>query len=129
MRTYQKTYKTNCNEARIPIKIGDINVDCHFRNGNVRIGQWATLTTKDAVVQKAIESSPMYGVTIILDKSVEYFEEEVKAAMELEDVTDLASLRNLLVEKFHIDRKSISAPNSLKAKVKELGLELPNMTW
>lgn len=45
------------------------------------------------------------------------------------DITTYQQLRDYLVEEYHIDRQKISSPNAMKAKVKELGLELPNMVW
>jgi hypothetical protein len=45
------------------------------------------------------------------------------------DITTYQQLRDYLVENHNIDRQKISSPNAMKAKVKELGLEFPNMVW
>lgn len=45
------------------------------------------------------------------------------------DITTYQQLREYLVENHNIERQKISSPNAMKAKVKELGLEFPNMVW
>lgn len=125
---YIKTYKTNSNHSVIKLKYADVDVECHFVNGNIRIGQWAKLRTSNEIVQRAIESSNLFGRIILPDGEPIALEDE-KKPLTPEEVTDYKSLRNYLVAEHGIDRTKISSPNAMKAKVKELGLEFPNMQW
>ena len=120
-----KTYKTRENEALIKLSYAGVPVSCHFINGNVKFGKWATLTTSNDIVQRAIESSRMFGRTILLESEVEIVEEK---KVELEDITTLQQLRDYLVSEYKVDRTKISSPTALRARVKELGIELPNLT-
>jgi hypothetical protein len=127
---YLETYKTRDNEASIPLKLGDVSVTIPFKNGNVRKNEWATYTTADPLVQLVIEKSNLYGRSILLDSKQPIVEEEVKKArMKAADVTNIQQLRDYLVEEYHIDRQKVSSPNAMKARVTELGIELPNMVW
>lgn len=128
MITYLKTYKTHDNEAVITLYLGNVPVKCHFKNGNIRIGEWAKLTTANMIVQKAIEESELFGNKIFLDGKPIPIDEE-KESFGPESITNVAQLRDYLVSKYNCDRTKIASPNALKAKVSELGLELPNMTW
>ena len=121
-----KTYKTRANEAIINLRYADVDVTCHFVNGNVRMGKWATLQTMNDIVQRAIENSPLFGKKILLDGEPIPVNENVVSAS---DITNVQQLREYLVSEYKCDRTKIASPNSLKAKVKELGIELPNMVW
>lgn len=125
---YLKTYKTNSNESVIKLNFAGVPVECHFVNGNVRIGQWAKLTTSNEIVQRAIENSNLYGRVILPDGKPTPLEEEVKH-IEASEVTNYQQLREFLVSNHGCDRKKIGLPNAMKSKVNELGLEFPNMEW
>lgn len=125
---YLKTYKTNSNESVIKLTFANVPVECHFVNGNTRIGQWAKLTTANEIVQRAIESSSLYGRVILLDGEPTPLEEE-KKEMDAADVTNYQQLREFLVSKYGCIREKIAAPNSMKSKVKEFSINLPNMVW
>lgn len=126
---YLKTYKTNSNESVIKLTFANVPVECHFVNGNTRIGQWAKLTTSNEIVQRAIESSSLYGRVILPDGEPTPLEEEKKEELEAADVTNYQQLREFLVSKYGCVREKIAAPNSMKSKVKEFGIDLPNMVW
>ena len=131
---YIKTYKTRNNEARIIFTLGEVTVDAHFKDGNMRDNVFATMTTRDALVQKVVESSPLYGKVVFLDRVVEIAEpkaeEPEKSAIDsLDKITNKDELRQYLANNFNIEAKTIIAPNALKAKVREFGLVLPNMVW
>lgn len=130
---YQKTYKTRANEARIIFELGDVKVDAHFKDGNIRDNVFATMTTRDPLVQKVIEASPLYSKKVFLDSAVEIAEpkkEEVKKAVDsLAAITNKDELRQYLVNNFNIKANTIISPNAMKARVQELGLVLPNMVW
>lgn len=125
---YLKTYKTNSNESLIKLKYADVPVECHFVNGNTRIGQWAKLTTSNEIVQRAIESSDLYG-RIILPEGEPVPLEEEKKHIDPTEITNIRQLREYLVAEHGCDPMKIAAPNSMKSKVKEFGIELPNMVW
>lgn len=124
---YLKTYKTHSNEAIIKLKYAGIDVTCHFVNGNIRMGKWATLTTANEIVQRAIEDSWMFGRSILPEGEPIPLEDKKDA--DPADITNISQLREYLVNKHNCNRQKISSPNALKGKVKELGLELPNMVW
>jgi len=128
MTNYLKTYKIHENEAVIRLELGNVPVKCHFKNGNVRIGEWAKLTTANMIVQKAIEQSELFGNSIFLDGKPIPLEEEKKTIAPA-NITNVQQLRDYLVNEYGCDRTKIASPNALKAKVSEIGLELPNMTW
>ena len=128
MARYRKIYKTRSNEARIPLQLGDVTVDAHFVNGNIRDNQWATLETSDSLVQFVIENSPLFRKRIFLDTVIPIVDESAKD-YKLDEITNKDELREMLMNKFGYDLSKVSAPNSLKARVKELGLALPNMVW
>lgn len=125
---YLKTYKTNSNESVIKLTFANVPVECHFVNGNTRIGQWAKLTTSNEIVQRAIENSSLYGRVILLDGEPTPLEEE-KKEMDAADVTNYQQLREFLVSKYGCIREKIAAPNSMKSKVREFSIDLPNMVW
>lgn len=129
MKGYIKTYKTRDNEAIINLSIGSVNVTCHFKNGNIRNGEWATLTTRDAVVQKAIEQSELFGSRILPSGEPIPFDTKEEKEYDLEKITNVSELRDYLVDRHGIERTKILSPNSMKVKVRELGIELPNMDW
>lgn len=125
---YLKRYKTRDNEAIIKLKYAGVDVTCHFVNGNIRMGKWATLETSNEIVQRAIENSDLYGRVILSDGEpipIDAEENRTNPA----DITTIPQLREYLVKEHKCDRTKISSPNALKAKVKELGIELPNMKW
>lgn len=125
---YLKSYKIRENHAVINLKYGGVDVECQFKNGNVRIGQWARLRTSNEIVQRAIENSDLYGKIILPDGQPIPMEEE-KKTVDPADITTLQQLRDYLVSEYGCDRSKIGSPNALKSKVKEFGLELPNMVW
>lgn len=127
MAKYRKIYKTRSNEARIPLQLGDVTVDAHFMNGNIRDNQWATLETTDALVQFVIENSPLFGKKILLDNT--FLIEDEKPIFDVEKITTYSQLRDYLVSEYGCDRNKIGSPNAMKARVKEFGIELPNMVW
>lgn len=127
MATYLKTYKTRDNESVIKLRYAGVDVTCHFKNGNVRFGKWATLTTSNEIVQRAIESSVMYGKMILPDGEPILIQEKKKT--EPEDIVSYAQLRDYLVSDYGCDRTKIASPKALKAKVTELGIDVPNMVW
>lgn len=131
---YIKTYKTRANEARIVFSLGSVTVEAWFKDGNIRDNVFATMTTRDALVQKVIESSSLYGRKVFLDSVIEIAEPKVeepeKSAIDsLDKITNKDELRQYLANNFNIEAKTIIAPNALKAKVREFGLVLPNMVW
>ena len=128
---YIKTYKTRANESRILFALGDVTVDAHFTNGNIRDNVYATLTTRDPLIQKVIESSPLYKRQVFLEKSVE-IKEAVAAPsvnMELDKISTMQEMRQYLSKNFGIDIKAITSPNAIKARMKELGVVAPNLVW
>ena len=127
MARYIKTYKTRSNEARIPIQLGDITVDAHFLNGNIRDNQWAMLTTKDSLVQFVIENSPLFGNKILLEESVPIDEEVDEVDMKPEDVTTLAEAREYMEKVYGINQRSISSPNALKSSIAKHQVVFPNL--
>jgi len=127
MARYRKTYMTRANEARIPLQLGDVMVDAHFHDGNIRDNEWATLETTDSLVQFVIESSPLYGKRILLKSSVLLEEPKEEVEMKPEDVTTLEEARQYLVKNFGVDRRSISAPNAIKSVMKGRAIEFPNL--
>ena len=129
MARYRKIYKTRANEARIPLQLGDVTVDAHFVNGNIRDGQWATLETSDSLTQFVIENSPLYGKRILLESSIEIMEPEPEHELGLEDVITLADAREYMVKNYGLDIKSISSPNALKAQMKKHGVDFPNFQF
>lgn len=127
MARYFKTYKTHANETRIPLKLGDVTLDAHFVNGNIRDNQWATLETSDPLEQMIIERHSLFGKVIFLEKQVEIEEPEEAADMQPGDITTLEQAREYLVRNFGVDKRSISAPNALKAVAREKGVAFPNL--
>lgn len=125
---YLKKYKTRDNEAVIKLKYAGVDVTCHFVNGNIRMGKWATLETSNEIVQRAIETSDLYGRVILSDGEPIPIDAEENSTNPA-DITTIPQLREYLVKEHKCDRTKISSPNALKAKVKELGIELPNMKW
>lgn len=125
---YQKTYKTRANEARILFALGDVTVDAHFKNGNVRDNVYATMTTSDALIQKVIESSPLYKKQVFLERSVE-IKDVVKPSsnVELDKITTYQEMRQYLSQNYGIDPRAVTSPNALKARMRELGIVAPNM--
>lgn len=128
MTKYRKTYKTRCNEAIIPFKLGDVSVTATFKNGNVRDNEWAKLETSDPIVQLVIEQSPLYGKAVLLDSMIE-IEEQAPAEPEIkpEDVTTLEQAREYMVKTFGIEKRTITAPNALKSQMKGHGVVFPNL--
>lgn len=129
MARYIKTYKTRSNEARIPLQLGDVTVDAHFINGNIRDNQWATLTTKEALVQFVIENSPLYGRNIFLESSVLIEEPEPEKELNIDDVTSLQEARDYMVKKYGIVANTIISPNALKSQMKKHQVEFPNFQF
>lgn len=125
---YLKIYKTRANEARIPLRLGDVTFDAHFVDGNIRDKEWATLKTTNPLAQFIIENSHLYGKTILLACDPIPLDGE-KEPMKPEEVTNYQELREFLVNEYGIDRLKVSSPNAMKARVKELGIELPNMQF
>ena len=125
---YLKSYKIRENLAHFNLTYGGVNVECNFKNGNIRIGQWARLRTSNEIVQRAIENSDLYGKIILPDGKPIPLEEE-KQTVDPADITTVQQLRDYLVKECGCDRQKVSSPNAMKAKVKELGIELPNMKW
>lgn len=129
---YIKTYKTRANEARVIFELGSVTVDAHFKDGNIRDNVFATMTTRDPLVQKVIEASSLFGKKVFLESAIEIAEPVTKAETEttvLENITTMQELREYIASNFNINIKTITSPNALKAKVREFGLELPNMVW
>jgi hypothetical protein len=127
MTKFRKTYKTRCNEAIIPFKLGDVTVTATFKNGNIRDNEWAKLETSDPVVQLVIEQSPLYGKAVLLDSMIEIVEEKPEPELTADDVTTLEQAREYLVKNFGMDKRTISAPNALKSAAKGHGVEFPNL--
>lgn len=121
---YLKTYKTHDNEAIIKLKYAGVDVTCHFVNGNVRIGKWATLQTSNEIVQRAIESSQLFGRKILLEGQPIPLEEE-KPKKDVSEITTWAEFRDLLVEEYGCDRTKIASPSAMKARAAEFGIEIP----
>lgn len=126
---YLKKYKTRDNEAIIKLKYAGVDVTCHFVNGNIRVGKWATCETSNEIIQRAIENSDLYGRVILPDGEPIPIDAEEEQRIDPADITTVQQLRDYLVKEHKCDRTKISSPNALKAKVKELGIELPNMKW
>lgn len=130
---YIKTYKTRANEARVIFALGSVSVDAHFKDGNIRDNVFATMTTRDPLVQMIIEASPLYGKKVFLESSVKIAEPEKKETQTTvstpEKITNKNELRQYLADNFNIDPQTIISPNALKAKVRDLGLAFPNMVW
>lgn len=116
------------NEAIINLTYAGVDVTCHFENGNMRLNQCATMQTSNEIKQRAIEHSDLFGRHIFLDGEPIPIE-EAKKAVPLESIVNIQQLRDYLVEAYGCDRQKVSSPNAMKAKVKELGIELPNMQW
>lgn len=129
MARYIKTYKTRSNEARIPLQLGDVTVDAHFVDGNIRDNQWATLTTRDSLTQYVIEKSPLFGKRIFLESSIEIEEPKPEKKIGLEDVTSMAEAREYMVKNFGVNPKAIISPNALKTQMKNHQVEFPNFTF
>ncbi len=125
---YLKRYKMRINEAIIKLTYAGVDVTCHFENGNMRLNQCATMQTSNEIVQRAIEHSDLYGRHILPDGDPIPLE-QAKKAFSPESIVNIQQLRDYLVEECGCDRQKVSSPNAMKAKVKELGLELPNMKW
>ena len=129
--------------------------DAEALSGNVRR---STYKTESALEQYAIEQHPLFKRgKIRLEGSVEteadirrrkraIENEKARVAAGLqkpstedgdaenevnspEDIKNIQQLRDFLVKEYGCDRQKISSPNALKGKVKELGLELPNIEW
>lgn len=126
MARYRKTYKTRSNEARIPLQLGDVTVDAHFVNGNIRDNEWAMLTTSEAIVQFVIENSPLFGKKIFLESAFEIEEPVVEPELTLDDVKTLADARKYMEANFGIDTKTIISPNALKSQMKNHQVVFPN---
>lgn len=126
MARYRKTYKTRSNEARIPLQLGDVSVDAHFVNGNIRDNEWATLTTSDALVQFVIENSPLFGKRIFLDSSFMIEEPVVEPELTIDDVKTLADARKYMEKEYGVDPKTIISPNALKSQMKNHQVVFPN---
>ena len=126
MTRFRKIYKTRANEARIPIQLGDVTVDAHFVNGNIRDNQYATLETSDTLTQFVIESSPLFGKKIFLEDSIEIEEPKPEKVLTLEDVTSLQEAREYMVKNYGVNLKTIISPNALKSQMKNHQVEFPN---
>lgn len=129
MARYRKTYKTRSNEARIPIQLGDVTLDAHFTNGNIRDNEWATLTTSSSLAQFIIENSPYYGKRILLQSSVEIKEPKKEPELNPENVKTMSEARVYMSKVYGVDMRSISAPNALKSCIAKHGVEFPNLQW
>ena len=137
--------------VRFPIEFTD--GDAEMLSGSLKR---ATYKTESPMEQYAIEQHPLFRRgKIRLESSVETEADirRAKKALENEkarvaaglqkatesgngdniitssDITNIQQLRDYLVSEHGCDRTKIGSPNALKAKVKEFGLELPNMTW
>lgn len=126
MTRFRKIYKTRANEARIPIQLGDVTVDAHFVNGNIRDNQYATLETSDTLTQFVIESSPLFGKKIFLEDSIEIEEPKPEKVLTLEDVTSLQEAREYMVKNYGVNLKTIISPNALKSQMKNHQVKFPN---
>lgn len=129
MTKFRKTYKTRCNEAIIPLKLGDLTVKATFKNGNIRDEDWAKLETTDPLVQLVIEQSPLYGKVILLDSMYEIEEPKEEPELTPETVTTLEQARQYMVNMFGMEKKTISSPNALKSAMKGHGVEFPNLQF
>lgn len=127
MAHYRKTYMTRANEARIPIRLGDIMVDAHFVNGNLRDNENATLDTEDTLVQFVIENSPMFGQRIFLKNQILIEEPVEEPELTADNVTSLADARAFLEKEYSVNPKTVISPNALKAQIAKLGLSFPNL--
>jgi hypothetical protein len=139
---YRKIYKIKANEAKVTFKLGEVTVNGHFVNGNIRDNEWARLETSDPLVQLVIESSPLYGNKVMLDAAYEIegseAEEQPKAEPKKEEpnnihdtsyVTSQYEARMHMVKFYGENLKSISSPNALKASMKRHGVEFPNLNF
>ena len=124
---YLKTYKTRDNEALIKLKYAGVDVSCHFVNGNIRFGKWATLTTSNEIVQRAIETSSLYGRVILPEGAPIPIEEEDKPKKDPSEITTWAEFRDLLVDEYGCDRSKISSPSAMKARAAEFGIQIPEI--
>ena len=133
---YRKIYKIKANEAKITFKLGDVTVNGHFTNGNIRDNEWAMLETADPVVQFVIESSPLYGKKVLLDSAYEIEGSEDEApAKEQHTIADTSYVTTQYEARMHMVKfygenlRSITAPNALKASMKKHGVEFPNLKF
>ena len=129
MARYRKTYTTRANEARIPLQLGDITVDAHFKNGNIRNNEDAALTTSDALVQFVIENSPLFGKRIFLKDSTPIEENEEEKVLELEDVTTTAEARAYMERVYGVLQKTVISPNALKSQMAKHDVVFPNLQF
>lgn len=97
-----------------------------FKRGKIRLESSVETEADIRRRRKALENQKA-RVAAGLQKPSE--DEEENGMTTPSDIKTVPQLRDYLVEVYNCERQKISSPNALKAKVMELGLELPNMVW
>lgn len=117
------TYKTES-----PIEQYAIEQHPLFKRGKIRLDSSVETEADIRRRQRAIENEKARVAAGLQKPSTEDgdVENEVNSP---EDIKNIQQLRNYLVKEYGCDKTKIASPNALKGKVKELGLELPNMEW
>lgn len=133
MSTVVKIYKIKANEAVLPLSLGKCKVTAHFKGGNLMSGKWATLSTKDPIVQLAIEQSPRYGRAILLERVIATESESVKAEgkPEVKVVEGPTTINDVITYLREVEGVEVSAMKTMaavKKQIARLNLQFPNVT-
>lgn len=117
----RSTYKTES-----PIEQYAIEQHPLFKRGKIRLDSAVETEADIRREKRALENQKARVAAGLQKPSEDGAENEVVTP---DDITNIKQLRDYLVKEHDCDRQKISSPNALKAKVSELGLELPNMVW
>lgn len=117
----RSTYKTES-----PIEQYAIEQHPLFKRGKIRLDSAVETEADIRREKRALENQKARVAAGLQKPSEDGAENEVVTP---DDITNIQQLRDYLVKEYDCDRQKISSPNALKGKVKELGLELPNMVW
>lgn len=126
----------NVANARVPLALGDLQVNAEFKNGNIQNGIPASLITSDPRIQMAIENDKRYFGRLIKlewahpDPSDEKprGSEAGGTTMSAEDVKTIDDVKAYLIKNHNVAR-NISSLETIKNKVAELGLKFPNFNF
>lgn len=117
----RSTYKTES-----PIEQYAIEQHPLFKRGKIRLDSSVETEADIRREKRALENQKARVAAGLQKPSEDGAENKVVTP---DDITNIQQLRDYLVEECGCDRQKVSSPNAMKAKVKELGLELPNMKW
>ena len=130
-----KIYKTRANNSVIPFSLGGFTFRAKFTDGDIANNVWATYITRNKLEQLAIEESPLFGTSVLLErlidsesKAIETKDEDLPfPKKDINSITTMKELANYFVRKHGMKMKEFKSAKILKEKALSIGFPIENI--